>query len=78
MFQRGSRAESCLSFVRVEFNGCVLGDSQKRDVAVDRDVDYNFTCSFECSEVAHTLDDVSHKPVIREYSVLIVFVGLYI
>lgn len=61
---RGSRAESCLSFVRVEFNGRILGDSQKLDVAVDRDVVYNFTCSFECSEVAHTLDDLAHKPVI--------------
>uniref|UniRef100_A0A671T7N7 Cilia and flagella associated protein 70 n=1 Tax=Sinocyclocheilus anshuiensis TaxID=1608454 RepID=A0A671T7N7_9TELE len=61
---RGSRTDSCLSFVRVEFNGCVLGDSQKLDVPVDKDVVYNFTCSFECSEVAHTLDDVAHKPVI--------------
>ncbi|XP_026095970.1 cilia- and flagella-associated protein 70 [Carassius auratus] len=61
---RGSRTDSCLSFVRVEFNGCVLGDSQKLDVPVDKDVVYNFSCSFECSEVAHTLDDVAHKPVI--------------
>uniref|UniRef100_A0A9J7XE48 Cilia and flagella associated protein 70 n=1 Tax=Cyprinus carpio carpio TaxID=630221 RepID=A0A9J7XE48_CYPCA len=61
---RGSRTDSCLSFVRVEFNGCVLGDSQKLDVPVDKDVVYSFTCSFECSEGAHTLDDVAHKPVI--------------
>ncbi|XP_073721083.1 cilia- and flagella-associated protein 70-like isoform X2 [Misgurnus anguillicaudatus] len=61
---RGSGAESCLSFVRVEFNGCALGDSQKLDVAVDKDAVYNFTCSFECSEGAHTLDDLAHKPVI--------------
>nr|XP_009297486.1 cilia- and flagella-associated protein 70 isoform X2 [Danio rerio] len=61
---KGSRTDSCLSFVRVEFNGCVLGDSQKLDVPVDKDVVYNFTCSFECSEVAHTLDDVAHKPVL--------------
>lgn len=50
----------------MEFNGCVLGDSQKLDVPVDKDVVYSFTCSFECSEGAHTLDDVAHKPVIRE------------
>ncbi|KAA0706143.1 Cilia- and flagella-associated protein 70 [Triplophysa tibetana] len=62
--QRGSRSESCLSFIRVEFNGCVLGDSQKLNVAVSRDVVYNFSCSFECSEVAHTRDDLAHKPVI--------------
>ncbi|KAL1278809.1 hypothetical protein QQF64_025482 [Cirrhinus molitorella] len=61
---RGSRTDSCLSFVRAEFNGCVLGDSQKLDIPVDKDVVYNFICSFECSEVAHTLDDVAHKPVI--------------
>lgn len=61
---RGSRTDSCLSFVRVEFSGSVLGDSQKLDIAVDTDVVFNFTCSFECSEVAHTLDDVAHKPVI--------------
>ncbi|XP_048057772.1 cilia- and flagella-associated protein 70 [Megalobrama amblycephala] len=61
---RGSRTDSCLSFVRVEFNGSLLGDSQKLDIAVDKDVVYNFTCSFECSEVAHSLDDVAHKPVI--------------
>ncbi|KAI7803804.1 putative tetratricopeptide repeat protein 18 [Triplophysa rosa] len=61
---RGSRSESCLSFIRVEFNGCVLGDSPKLDVAVNRDAVYNFTCSFECSEVAHTRDDLAHKPVI--------------
>ncbi|XP_056117732.1 cilia- and flagella-associated protein 70 [Rhinichthys klamathensis goyatoka] len=61
---RGSRTDLCLSFVRVEFNGSVLGDSQKLDIVVDKDVVYNFTCSFECSEVAHTLDDVAHKPVI--------------
>ncbi|XP_056609963.1 cilia- and flagella-associated protein 70 isoform X2 [Triplophysa dalaica] len=61
---RGSRSDSCLSFIRVEFNGCVLGDSQKLDVAANRDAVYNFTCSFECSEVAHTRDDLAHKPVI--------------
>ncbi|XP_067278948.1 cilia- and flagella-associated protein 70 [Pseudorasbora parva] len=61
---RGSRTDLCLSFVRVEFNGSMLGDSQKLDIAVDKDLVFNFTCSFECSEVAHTLDDVAHKPVI--------------
>uniref|UniRef100_A0A6Q2YY80 Cilia and flagella associated protein 70 n=1 Tax=Esox lucius TaxID=8010 RepID=A0A6Q2YY80_ESOLU len=55
---------SLLNYVRAEFNGMVLGDSQKLDVAVDQGVDYNFTCSFECSDAVHTLDDVAHKPVI--------------
>uniref|UniRef100_A0A8C7NLD5 Cilia and flagella associated protein 70 n=1 Tax=Oncorhynchus mykiss TaxID=8022 RepID=A0A8C7NLD5_ONCMY len=61
---RGNKAESILNYVRAEFNGIVLGDSQKLDAAVDQGVDYNFTCSFECSDAAHTLDDMAHKPVI--------------
>lgn len=64
MFQKGSRTESFLSFVRAEFNGVVLGDSTKVDAVVDESVDYNFTCSFECSDSAHSLDDLAHKPVI--------------
>uniref|UniRef100_A0A4W5K8V0 Cilia and flagella associated protein 70 n=1 Tax=Hucho hucho TaxID=62062 RepID=A0A4W5K8V0_9TELE len=63
-FQRGNKAESILNYVRAEFNGIFLGDSQKLDAAVDQGVDYNFTCSFECSDAAHTLDDMAHKPVI--------------
>ncbi|KAL2101966.1 hypothetical protein ACEWY4_003727 [Coilia grayii] len=61
---KGSRAESFLSFVRAEFNGALLGDSQKLEAVVDETVDYNFSCSFECSDAAHTLDDLAHKPVI--------------
>uniref|UniRef100_A0A4W5MX77 Cilia and flagella associated protein 70 n=1 Tax=Hucho hucho TaxID=62062 RepID=A0A4W5MX77_9TELE len=61
---RGNKAESILNYVRAEFNGIFLGDSQKLDAAVDQGVDYNFTCSFECSDAAHTLDDMAHKPVI--------------
>ncbi|KAG5279454.1 hypothetical protein AALO_G00077950 [Alosa alosa] len=58
------RTESFLSFVRAELNGVVLGDSPKVDAVVDEAVDYNFTCSFECSDAAHNLDDLAHKPVI--------------
>ncbi|XP_058266386.1 cilia- and flagella-associated protein 70 isoform X3 [Hemibagrus wyckioides] len=61
---RGNKNQSFLSFVRAEFNGVVLGDSQRLHVPVDERVNYNFTCSFECSEVTHTLDDLAHKPVI--------------
>ncbi|KAK3552274.1 hypothetical protein QTP86_007493 [Hemibagrus guttatus] len=61
---RGNKNQHFLSFVRAVFNGVVLGDSQKLHVPVDESVNYNFTCSFECSEVAHTLDDLAHKPVI--------------
>ncbi|KAK3520311.1 hypothetical protein QTP70_021354 [Hemibagrus guttatus] len=61
---RGNKNQHFLSFVRAVFNGVVLGDSQKLHLPVDESVNYNFTCSFECSEVAHTLDDLAHKPVI--------------
>lgn len=64
MSQKGSRTESFLSFVRAEFNGIVLGDSPKVDAVVDESVEYNFTSSFECSDAAHNLDDLAHKPVI--------------
>ncbi|XP_072550492.1 cilia- and flagella-associated protein 70 isoform X2 [Salminus brasiliensis] len=61
---RGNKNEPFLNFVRAEFNGIVLGDSQKLDVPVDDCVNYCFTCSFQCSEVAHTLDDLAREPVI--------------
>ncbi|XP_030645563.1 cilia- and flagella-associated protein 70 [Chanos chanos] len=61
---RGSKTESLLSFVRAEFSDTVLGESQRIDALVDEVVHYNFTCSFECSEFAYTLDDVAHKPVL--------------
>ncbi|XP_026864945.2 cilia- and flagella-associated protein 70 [Electrophorus electricus] len=64
LFQRGNKNEPFLNFVRAEFNGTQLGDSQKCDAAVDESVNYNFFCSFECSESAHTLDDLAQKPVI--------------
>lgn len=65
-FQRGNKPDSLQNFVRVEFNGAVLGDSPKeKSVSVEQSaVDYNFTCSFQCSSTAQTLDDVAHKPVI--------------
>ncbi|XP_028841573.1 cilia- and flagella-associated protein 70-like isoform X2 [Denticeps clupeoides] len=61
---RGCKAGSFLSLVRAEFNHAVLGDSQKLQVAADGAVDFNLACSFECSDLLNTLDDVAHKPVI--------------
>ncbi|XP_060758371.1 cilia- and flagella-associated protein 70 [Neoarius graeffei] len=59
-----NRNQPFLSFVGAEFNGVVLGESQKLLVPMEEDVNYNFTCGFECSEVTHTLNDLAHKPVI--------------
>ncbi|KAM4620358.1 cilia- and flagella-associated protein 70 [Polymixia lowei] len=62
---RGNKSDNFHNYVRVEFNGVVLGDSPKKeDVSVEQGVDYDFTCSFDCSDTAHTLDNVAHKPVI--------------
>ncbi|KAM6957236.1 cilia- and flagella-associated protein 70 [Aplochiton taeniatus] len=61
---RGNKSDSLLNFVRAEFNGVALGDSQKLEASADQAVGYNFSFSFECSEAAHTLDDVAHRPVI--------------
>uniref|UniRef100_W5LHU0 Cilia and flagella associated protein 70 n=1 Tax=Astyanax mexicanus TaxID=7994 RepID=W5LHU0_ASTMX len=61
---RGNKSEPFLSFVRAEFNGTVLGDSQKLDVPLDDCVNFSFTCSFQCSETEHTLNDLAKEPVI--------------
>ncbi|XP_049323581.1 cilia- and flagella-associated protein 70 isoform X1 [Astyanax mexicanus] len=61
---RSNKSEPFLSFVRAEFNGTVLGDSQKLDVPLDDCVNFSFTCSFQCSETEHTLNDLAKEPVI--------------
>ncbi|XP_071760228.2 cilia- and flagella-associated protein 70 [Centroberyx gerrardi] len=62
---RGSRPDSLQSFVRVELDGVLLGESsRKQEVSVERSVDYDFACSFLCSDGAQALDDLAHKPVI--------------
>lgn len=64
-FQRGNNPNSCETFVRAELDGVLLGESaRKQDVPVEGRVDYNFTCSFHCSDAAQALDDIAHKPVI--------------
>ncbi|XP_062841100.1 cilia- and flagella-associated protein 70, partial [Trichomycterus rosablanca] len=60
----GTKNEPFVSFVRAEFNGMMLGESQNVESTVDKSVNYNFSCSFECAEWAHTVDDLVHKPVI--------------
>ncbi|XP_036408678.1 cilia- and flagella-associated protein 70 [Megalops cyprinoides] len=61
---KGSKGKSFLSFVRAEFNGAVLGESQKVEALPDQRVEYSFTCSFDCWSGAHTPDDMAHKPLI--------------
>ncbi|KAI4878195.1 hypothetical protein NFI96_018270, partial [Prochilodus magdalenae] len=61
---RRNPTEPFLSFVQAEFNGVLLGVSQKLAAPVDDCVNFNFTCGFECSDDGHTLDDLAHKPVV--------------
>ncbi|XP_028669775.2 cilia- and flagella-associated protein 70-like isoform X1 [Erpetoichthys calabaricus] len=61
---RGTKGTSLLSYARVEFNGTVIGDSPKVDSSPDAGAEYNFTCSFDCTDTSNTTDDLAHKPVI--------------
>ncbi|KAF7655407.1 hypothetical protein LDENG_00056190 [Lucifuga dentata] len=63
--QRGIRVDGFQTFVRVEVDGTVLGESDRKQVEpVEQQFDYEFTCSFHCSKNAQALDDIAHKPVI--------------
>ncbi|KAL6475855.1 hypothetical protein MHYP_G00143540 [Metynnis hypsauchen] len=61
---RGVKDEPFLSFVRAEFDGLVLGDSQKLDMPARESVNYSFTCSFQCSAPGCALHDLAHRPVL--------------
>ncbi|XP_021571336.1 cilia- and flagella-associated protein 70 isoform X2 [Carlito syrichta] len=61
---KGIKGDTPVTFVRVEFNQVVLGDSAKITVSPEGMAKYNFTSSFEFNpEGGITLDDLAHKPV---------------
>ncbi|XP_032087353.1 cilia- and flagella-associated protein 70 isoform X2 [Thamnophis elegans] len=62
---KGLKGDSPVTFVRVEYNGFILGDSPKVDASAEGSVKYNFTTSFDSHpEGLHCLDDIAQKPVI--------------
>ncbi|XP_069469358.1 cilia- and flagella-associated protein 70 isoform X2 [Ambystoma mexicanum] len=61
---KAAKADSSLSYVRLEFNNIQLGDSPRQELSVDQPIEYNYTASFECSaDGPVSLDDIAYKPV---------------
>nr|XP_057902112.1 cilia- and flagella-associated protein 70 [Doryrhamphus excisus] len=61
----GKKAGNLQSLVRVEMNGAVVGESEKKPVdPTALFIQYDYTCSFVCCNDALPLNDIAHKPVI--------------
>ncbi|CAK6974928.1 cilia- and flagella-associated protein 70 [Scomber scombrus] len=62
---QGKKSDSFQSFVHVEMDGMVLGESDKTHAdPVARSVNYDFTCNFQCPHDTQALSDIAHKPLI--------------
>ncbi|XP_063270336.1 cilia- and flagella-associated protein 70 isoform X8 [Prinia subflava] len=63
--QKTPKSKVLVTFVRVEYNGAVLGDSSKTDALPDGTAEYNFSTSFEYSpDGPNSLDVLVQKPLL--------------
>ncbi|NXL87217.1 CFA70 protein, partial [Alectura lathami] len=59
------KSDTSVTFVRVEYNGVVLGDSSNTDVLPNGTANYNFTASFEYSvDGPNSWVDIAQKPAL--------------
>ncbi|XP_060642269.2 cilia- and flagella-associated protein 70 [Anolis sagrei] len=62
---KGIKGDSPVTYVRVEYNGVILGDTSKMEASLEGNVKYNYTATFDCHpDGPHTLDDIAHKPLL--------------
>uniref|UniRef100_A0A3Q3LN62 Cilia and flagella associated protein 70 n=1 Tax=Mastacembelus armatus TaxID=205130 RepID=A0A3Q3LN62_9TELE len=64
-YLKGKTAENFRSFLQVEMDGMVLGQSDKKPFDPEHQlVIYDFDCNFHCPSDTQALSDIAQKPVI--------------